>query len=106
MGLVVRKWDQCSRQEVVKGEQPFFVFLQALGRFWILRLVTGDGLSRKLPEPLCSVGARYISTDQLLSLALDTFRAFYSRILAVLCTRARLLSLLWAIFFLQGDPES
>jgi hypothetical protein len=63
-------------REVVKGEQPFFVFLQALGRFWILGLVTGDELSRKLPEPLCSVGARYISTDQLLSLALNTFGHF------------------------------
>ena len=31
-------------REVIKGEQPFFVLLQARGRFWELGLVTGDEL--------------------------------------------------------------
>src|SRR5271157_2401447 len=30
--------------EVIKSEQPFFVFFQALGGFWVLGLVTGDEL--------------------------------------------------------------
>jgi hypothetical protein len=32
------------RRKVVKSEQPFFVLFQALGRFWILGLVTGNEL--------------------------------------------------------------
>jgi len=31
-------------REVIKGEQPFFVLLQARDRFWELGLVTGDEL--------------------------------------------------------------
>jgi hypothetical protein len=31
-------------RKVVKGEQPFFVLFQALGRFWIFGLVTGNEL--------------------------------------------------------------
>ena len=42
--------------------------------------------------------------DQLLGLALNTFGHF-SSIFAVLCTQHRC-SRYWAIFFLQGDPES
>jgi hypothetical protein len=30
--------------EVIKSKQPFFVFFQAVGRFWVLGLVTGDEL--------------------------------------------------------------
>jgi hypothetical protein len=29
-------------REIIKGEQQFFVFFQAVGRFWVLGLVTGD----------------------------------------------------------------
>src|SRR5260221_5416867 len=31
-------------REVIKGEQPLFVFFQAVGCFWVLGLVTGDEL--------------------------------------------------------------
>src|SRR6266404_1138117 len=31
-------------REVIKGEQPFFVFFQTVGRSWVLGLVTGDEL--------------------------------------------------------------
>ena len=30
--------------EVVKSEEPFFVFFHAVGRFWILGLITGNKL--------------------------------------------------------------
>ena len=40
-------------REVVKAKQPVFVFLKALGCFWIFGLVTGDELSRRLLERLC-----------------------------------------------------
>src|ERR1700758_2361739 len=90
-------------REVVKGEQPFFVFLQALGRFWILRLVTGDELVVSCQSRFA--GRRQVHfMDQLLSLALNTFGHFIEDI-GRLMHPAPLLSY-WAIFFLQSAPES
>ena len=90
-------------RKVVKSEQPFLVFFQALGRFWILRSVTLD-------ELLVSCQSRFAGRrqvhfmDQLLSLALNTFGHFIEDI-GRLMHPAPLLGY-WAIFFLQGDPES
>jgi hypothetical protein len=37
-------------REVIKGEQPFFVFFQAVGCFWVLGLVTGAIIATTLPR--------------------------------------------------------
>src|ERR1700745_710829 len=66
-------------REIVKAEQPFFVFLQALGHFCILRSVTGDKL-------VVSCQSRFAARrqvhfmDQLFSLALNTFGHFIENI--------------------------
>src|SRR5438132_388744 len=39
--------------KVIEGKQDFFIFLQTFAGLWKFDLVTGDELSRKLPEPLC-----------------------------------------------------
>ena len=36
--------------EVIKSKQPFFVFFQAVGCFWVLGLVTGDELIISCPR--------------------------------------------------------
>src|SRR5262249_34792236 len=53
MGLVVRICDQCPRRKVIEAKEDFFIFLQAFAGLREFGLVTGDELSRKLPEPLC-----------------------------------------------------
>src|ERR1700756_2932126 len=40
-------------RKIVKGKQYFFIFVQAFAGFGEFALVTGDELSRRLPERLC-----------------------------------------------------
>ena len=40
-------------RKVIEGKEDFFIFLQAFAGLRKFGLVTGDELSRKLPEPLC-----------------------------------------------------
>jgi hypothetical protein len=71
MGLVVRKCGQCSRWEIVKGKQHFFIFFQALAGFWEFDLVTGDKLVVDLQS--CFARRRQVHfIDQLLRFALNT----------------------------------
>src|SRR6516162_6596585 len=89
--------------EVIEGKQDFFIFLQAFAGLRKFDLVTGDELIVGCQSRF--TGRRQIYfMDQLLGLTLNTFGHFIKDI-GRLMHPAPLLRY-WAIFFLQGDPES
>src|ERR1700730_11313381 len=90
-------------RKVIEGKQDFFIFLQTFASLWKFGLVTGDELIVSCQSRLAGRSQVHFM-DQLLGLALNTFRHFIQDI-DRLMHPAPLLRY-WAIFFLQGGPES
>jgi hypothetical protein len=90
-------------REVVKGEQDFFIFLQAFAGFWELDLETGEELIKGCQSCFASRSQVHFM-DQLLRFALNTLGHFIQDV-GCLMDLATLLGD-WAIFFLQSDPKA
>src|SRR5258706_138890 len=89
--------------EVIKGEQPFFVFFQTVGRSWVLGLVTGDELIIGFQSGFS--GRRLIHfVDQLFGAALNTLGHFIQDVGRFMHPA----TLLWygATFFLEREPKN
>jgi hypothetical protein len=90
-------------RKVVKGEQPFFVFFQAVGCFWVLGLVTGDELIIGCQSGFS--GRRQIHfVDQLFGAPLNALGHFIQDVGRFMYPA----TLLWyrAIFFLEREPKA
>src|ERR1700732_296976 len=89
--------------KVIEGKEDFFISLQAFAGLWKFGLVTGD-------ELIVSGQSRFADRrqvhfmDQLLGLALNTFRHFIQDVGGLMDPTPLLGNL--AIFFLQSHPES
>src|SRR3974377_323307 len=90
-------------RKVIEGKQDFFIFLQAFTGFWEFGLVTGYELIVSCQSRFA--GRRQVHfMDQLLSLARDALRHFIEDIGRLMHPAP--LPRYWAIFFLQGNPET
>src|SRR5258708_19530457 len=88
-------------REVIKGEQPLFVFFQAVGCFWVLGLVTGDELIISLQSGFsCRRQIHFV--DQLFCTSLNALGHFIQHVARFIHPTTFLSSP--PIFFLERPP--